>query len=163
MAALQLGQAKFGSRLHVTGTDAERKAFAVAAAKYGLRVEFTDDRMNVWMREERENQRPKPPSRETLDAQLRKIAQTKATYPGGEIKSLEETSQRRRDLRLIPEREITGRVLGYTEGNEEALLQRTGGSLVRLDMRGKELLKIGKEIRYDTISRTVSVGPEIER
>ena len=44
VAALQLGQAKFGSRLHVTGTDSERKAFAIAAAKHDIRVQFTDDR-----------------------------------------------------------------------------------------------------------------------
>ncbi len=317
VAALQLGQTKFGHRLHVTGTEAEKKAFALAAAKHDLRVEFTDDRMNVWMREatlpsapvdkerpeqprklnsaseppeplflwpaslrvlllqantgegriqellsmvkherpfqteiggipvhyresemgkeqglalylrvtpqqrqetlnrlaidekviqrqqafwveqqaarkrikpenwarlspseretlidaqvqqarsqkERANRQLQPPSREALDTQLRTIAQTKATYPSGEIRSLEEVAQRRKDLHLRPEREITGRVLGYTQGNEEALFQRIGGGLVRLDMRGKELLAIGKEISYDTISLSVSFGRELE-
>lgn len=51
VAALQLGQTKFGYRLQVTGAEAEKKAFALAAAKHDLKVEFTDDRMNVWMRE----------------------------------------------------------------------------------------------------------------
>ncbi len=51
VAALQFGQTKFGFRLQVTGTDAEKKAFTLAAAKHDLKVEFTDDRMNVWMRE----------------------------------------------------------------------------------------------------------------
>lgn len=321
VAALQLGQTKFGYRLHVTGTEAEQKAFALAAAKHNLKVEFTDERMNAWMREaarpstpqpvqeridkkqqsqpksskpvgdppqllfqwtaslqvfllqagigkdriqelfsmvkreqpftteiggvsvhysqiemdgeegmalylkvtpeqrqqilnrqaidekviqqqqalwveqqaarkkikpensvrltpgeketlidaqiqqartqkERANQ-TQPPSREALDTQLRKIAE-KATYPGGQIRSLEELVQWQKDLHLRPEREIAGRVLGYTQGNEEALFQRIGGSLVRLDMRGKELLEIGKEISYDTISRNVSFGPELQ-
>lgn len=111
---------------------------------------------------ERANRQPQPPSREALDTQLRTIAQTKATYPSGEIRSLEEVAQRRKDLHLRPEREITGRVLGYTQGNEEALFQRIGGGLVRLDMRGKELLAIGKEISYDTISLIVSFGRKLE-
>ena len=119
--------------------------------------------MNAWMLEERANRQPKPPNRQELDAQLRKIAQAKATYPKGEIKSLESLVQRQKDLHLTPGREIAGRVLGYTEGNEEILLQRPGGRLVRLDMRGRDLLKIGKEIRYDILSRNVSFCPEIER
>ncbi len=53
VAALQLGQAKFGNRLHVSGSAAAKKAFAVAAAKHNLHVEFTDSQMNDWMRKAR--------------------------------------------------------------------------------------------------------------
>jgi hypothetical protein len=53
VAALQLGQTKFGYRLHVTGSVDTKKAFALAAAKHNLRVEFTDGQMNDWVREAR--------------------------------------------------------------------------------------------------------------
>jgi hypothetical protein len=53
VAALQLGQAKFGNRLHVSGSAAAKKAFAVSAAKHNLHVEFTDSQMNDWMRKAR--------------------------------------------------------------------------------------------------------------
>ena len=82
VAALQLGQAKFGSRLHVTGTQAEQKAFAIAAAKHGLRVEFTDDRMNAWMREASHPVKAAGAVEQILPAELEGLIQkTKAMYP----------------------------------------------------------------------------------
>jgi len=59
--------------------------------------------------------------------------------------------------------EITGRVLGYTSGREEALFQRLGGELVRLNMRGKPPFEIGKEIDYNPRSRDISRGHGMER
>ena len=90
--------------------------------------------------------KPREPDRQELDRQLREIARSYARYPDGKIEPIEEVRQR----------EITGRVLGYTDGKEEALFQRLGGGLVRLDMRGGELLPIGKEIDYDPRSRGIS-------
>ena len=82
VAALQLGQAKFGFRLHVTGTETERKAFALAAAKHGLRVEFTDDRMNAWMREASHSVKAAGAVEHILPAELEGLIQkTKAMYP----------------------------------------------------------------------------------
>jgi hypothetical protein len=94
----------------------------------------------------------KEPSREELDRQLREIARTKARHPELRIQAIEE----------ITLSEITGRVLGYTSGREEALFQRLGGELVRLDMRGKPLIPVGKEIDYDPRSRDISRGHGME-
>ena len=46
VASLKVGQRKFGGLLHVTGTDQEKAEIALAAAKHGLNVHFTDERMN---------------------------------------------------------------------------------------------------------------------
>ena len=94
------------------------------------------------------SRKPRVPDREELDRQLREIARCHARFPQGRIEPLEEVRQS----------EITGRVLGYTEGQEEALFQRLSGGLVRLDMRGRELLPIGKEIDYDPRSRGISLS-----
>ena len=88
---------------------------------------------------------PREPDREKLDRQLREIARAKARFPEGRIEPIEEVRQS----------EITGRVLGYTAGKEEALFQKLGGGLVRLDMRGKEPLPVGQEIDYDPRSRSI--------
>jgi hypothetical protein len=93
------------------------------------------------------------PDRKELDRQLREIARTKARHPDGRIQAVEE----------IMQSEITGRVLGYTSGREEALFQRLGGELVRLDMRGKPPFEIGKEINYDPRSQSISRGHGMER
>ena len=97
--------------------------------------------------------RPTHPDRNELDRQLREIARTKARHPEGRIQAVEE----------IMQSEITGRVLGYTSGREEALFQRLGGELVRLDMRGKPSIEIGKEIDYNPRSRDISRGHGMER
>ena len=91
--------------------------------------------------------KPRAPSREDLDRQLREIALARARYPDRKIQDLDEVSHR----------EITGRVLGYTGGKEEALFERLGGVLIRLDMRGRPLLPIGKQIDYDTKARGISL------
>jgi len=93
------------------------------------------------------------PDRKELDRQLREIARTKARHPDGRIQAVEE----------IMQSEITGRVLGYTSGREEALFQRLGGELVRLNMRGKPPFEIGKEIDYNPRSRDISRGHGMER
>jgi hypothetical protein len=93
------------------------------------------------------------PDRKELDRQLREIARTKARHPDGRIQAVEE----------IMQSEITGRVLGYTSGREEALFQRLGGELVRLDMRGKPPIEVGKEINYDPKSQSISRGHGMER
>lgn len=97
--------------------------------------------------------RPTKPDRKDLDRQLREIARTRARHPEGRIQAVEE----------IMQSEITGRVLGYTSGREEALFQRLGGELVRLDMRGKPAILIGKEIDYNPRSRDISRGHGMER
>ena len=97
--------------------------------------------------------RPTVPDRKELDRQLREIARTKARHPDGRIQAVEE----------IMQSEITGRVLGYTSGREEALFQRLGGELVRLDMRGKPPIEVGKEIDYDPRSQSISRGHGMER
>lgn len=97
--------------------------------------------------------KPTKPDRKDLDRQLREIARTKARHPDGRILAVEE----------IMQSEITGRVLGYTSGREEALFQRLGGELVRLDMRGKPPIPIGKEIDYNPRSRDISRGHGMER
>jgi len=82
VAALQLGQVKFGSRLHVTGTEAERKAFALAAAKHGMQVQFTDHRMNAWMREALQLAEANAAIEQPLPEELEVLIQkTKAMYP----------------------------------------------------------------------------------
>jgi hypothetical protein len=101
---------------------------------------------------ERENIQPvrassKEPSRAELDRQLREIA-ARAGYAGKPI--LEPADEKRK--------EATGRVLGYTRGNEEALFRRLTGGLVRLDMRGKELHKVGKEIDVNLLTGDISKG-----
>lgn len=44
-----MAQQKFGSYLHVTGTDQLKREMATAVAKHGLSVRFTEDRMNHWL------------------------------------------------------------------------------------------------------------------
>lgn len=93
------------------------------------------------------------PSRQDLDRQLQEIALARARCPDRKIQELEEVSRR----------EITGRILGYTAGREEALFERIGGVLIRLDMRGRPLLPIGKQIDYDTRTRGISRNRGMER
>jgi hypothetical protein len=45
VAGLEMAVQKFGMRIDVTGTDEQKKQIALTAAKHGLRVEFTDQRM----------------------------------------------------------------------------------------------------------------------
>jgi len=42
VAGLEMAVQKFGARLEVFGTDEQKKQIALAAAKHGMRVEFTD-------------------------------------------------------------------------------------------------------------------------
>jgi hypothetical protein len=49
-ASLKVAQEKFGSYLHVTGSDQLKREIATAAAKHGLNVRFTEDRMNHWLK-----------------------------------------------------------------------------------------------------------------
>jgi len=49
-ASLKVAQEKFGSYLHVTGTDEVKREIATVAAKHGLNVRFTEDRMNQWLK-----------------------------------------------------------------------------------------------------------------
>ncbi|WP_263386009.1 TraI/MobA(P) family conjugative relaxase [Granulicella arctica] len=82
VAALRLGQAKFGSRLHITGTEVERKAFALAAAKHGMQVQFTDERMNIWMRETSKPAKAIAAKEVSLPEELEVLIQkTKGMYP----------------------------------------------------------------------------------
>ena len=57
VASLKVGQQKFGGLLHVTGTDQEKAELALAAAKHGLNVHFTDERMNQWLKIEQKRHR----------------------------------------------------------------------------------------------------------
>jgi MobA/MobL family len=94
-----------------------------------------------------ESTRPRgEPSRAELDRQLREIARSRAVLPNQEIQSVE----------LASHRKITGRVLGYTQGGEEALFQRLGGELYRLDMRGKPRIAVDREIDYDRKTQDIS-------
>ena len=128
----------------------ERKADKLLS--FMARVDAFDRKVDAELARKQEAERleaarrPREPDRQELDRQLREIAHAKARFPEGRIEPLEEVRQS----------EITGRVLGYTEGREEALFQRLGGALVRLDMRDRELLPIGKEIDYDPRSRGIS-------
>ncbi len=45
-----MAQQKFGSYLHVAGTDQLKREMATAAAKHGLSVRFTEERMNPWLK-----------------------------------------------------------------------------------------------------------------
>jgi hypothetical protein len=49
-ASLKVAQEKFGTYLHVTGTDEVKREIVTAAAKHGLNVRFTEDRMNQWLK-----------------------------------------------------------------------------------------------------------------
>jgi Large polyvalent protein-associated domain 7 len=49
-ASLKVAQEKFGSYLHVTGSDQLKREIATAAAKHGLNVRFTEDRINHWLK-----------------------------------------------------------------------------------------------------------------
>jgi hypothetical protein len=46
VASLKVAQQKFGGLLHVTGTDQEKSEVALAAVKHGLKVRFTDKKIN---------------------------------------------------------------------------------------------------------------------
>jgi len=87
-------------------------------------------------------------SREELDRQLGEIAQAKAMNKSARIVPGEE----------IGRSEITGRVLGYTSGREEMLVQRLGGQLVRVPWNGKPPLQIGKQVDIDPRSGTIGRG-----
>jgi hypothetical protein len=104
VAALQLGQAKFGSRLHVTGSAASKKAFALAAAKHNLRVEFTDSQMNDWIREARAAvgvPSPAVGTRNVIPAQRQ--PHEEATETGRERKRREAAEAAlRKELRISP-------------------------------------------------------------
>jgi hypothetical protein len=96
-----------------------------------------------------ESARPRgEPSREELDRQLREIARRRAQFPNQEIEPVERASHRT----------VSGRVLGYTQGREEALFERLSGELYRLDMRGKPRLEVGQEIDYDRTIQGISRG-----
>jgi hypothetical protein len=87
-------------------------------------------------------------SRAELDRQLREIARIKTG---------------KADARIVAgvqlERlEITGRVLGYTSGSEEMLLQRLGSQLVRVPWGDRPKVKIGKEIDIDPRNGEISRG-----
>jgi len=58
-ASLKVGQQKFGSYLHVTGTDQLKREIATAAAKHGLNVRFTEDRMNQCLKIDQKRYRPR--------------------------------------------------------------------------------------------------------
>jgi hypothetical protein len=45
VAGLEMAVQKYGMQLQVTGTEEQKKQIALTAAKHGLRVEFTDQRM----------------------------------------------------------------------------------------------------------------------
>jgi hypothetical protein len=47
VAGLEMAVQKFGPRLEVFGTDEQKKQIALAAAKHGMRVEFTDQALQV--------------------------------------------------------------------------------------------------------------------
>jgi hypothetical protein len=49
-ASLKVAQEKFGSYLHVTGADQLKRDIVTTAAKHGLNVRFTEDRMNHWLK-----------------------------------------------------------------------------------------------------------------
>jgi hypothetical protein len=102
-------------------------------------------RKNEAVASEQATRKARVPDREDLDRQLRQIARSKGRYPEGKIEPAEELS-----------REITGRVIGYTDGKEEALFQRLTGGLVRLDMRDRKLLPVNTQIDYDPRSRGIS-------
>ena len=71
-----------------------------------------------------EQRKPPPePGRQELDRQLRAIAQKRAFFPDGPIRSSDDIGQQA----------IRGKILGYTQAREEALFERRGGDLVRLD------------------------------
>ena len=47
VAGLEMAVQKFGARLEVFGTDEQKKQIALAAAKHGMRVEFTDQALQM--------------------------------------------------------------------------------------------------------------------
>jgi hypothetical protein len=104
VAALQLGQAKFGSRLHVTGSAASKKAFALAAAKHDLRVEFTDSQMSDWVRETRAAVGVSSPAMGTRNViPAKRQPYEEAPETGQERKRCEAAeAARRKELRISP-------------------------------------------------------------
>jgi hypothetical protein len=96
-------------------------------------------------------QRPKEASREELDVELREIARAKARFPNGRIEP----------LKGIKQSEVTGRILGYTTGNEEALLQRLGGGLVRIDTKGERLYPLRRELDFNPRTGEIEKGKGI--
>jgi len=96
-------------------------------------------------------QKPKEASRDELDGELREIARAKARFPNGRIEPLEGIGQS----------EVTGRVLGYTGGNEEALFERLGGGLVRIDTQGERLYPLGRQLDFNPRTGEISKGKGI--
>lgn len=95
--------------------------------------------------------KPKEASREELDGALREIARAKARFPNGRIEPLVD----------IRQSEVTGRVLGYTAGNEEALFERLGGGLVRIDTKGERLYPLGRQLDFDPRTGEIDKGKGI--
>ena len=83
---------------------------------------------------------------EDLDMQLRQIARSKARNPERRIDALED----------IPGIDFTGKVLGYTSGGEEALVESRSGNLLRLRTQGKRSVRIGEEIEIDRRTGQIS-------
>jgi hypothetical protein len=143
IAALQRGVEKV--REFLLGVDAfQEKADAQLAAREAARSIETS------------LPPPDESSRGELDRQLRQMAMKKASFPDEPIRTLA-------DIADINEQRIRGKVLGYTSGQEEALFERRGGGLVRLDMRGKPSLPIGIEMQLDRKGREIDRGRGRER
>src|SRR5579875_5736 len=65
VVGLKLALQKYGPKIQVFGSDAERKAIAFAAAKNGLQIEFSDQQMRDWFTiEKRFGERAKEHDRE---------------------------------------------------------------------------------------------------
>ena len=58
-ASLKVAQQKFGSYLHVTGSDQLKREIATAAAKHGLNVRFSEYQMNQWLKIDQKRYRPR--------------------------------------------------------------------------------------------------------
>jgi hypothetical protein len=134
VAALQLGQAKFGNRLHVTGSAATKKAFALAAAKHNLRIDFTDDQMNDLMREARPTAAP-PIQRSAIpDAgHLKQMPPPKPVPMSPETEKVRKRreateSVRRRDLKIssLVQMSTAGQRLSAEEIGHDMTLAREG-------------------------------------
>jgi hypothetical protein len=156
---LELARAKYGRELKIEGNADWQARVARVAVLHNIDVSFSSPAMQQTMLEEKSKveaakavppvvAKPIEPSREELDRQLKEIARRKTGSSNAKIQSLDGVSHRT----------ITGRILGYTEGGEEALFKRLNGGLYRLDMRGKPRIGIGQEIDYDTKLQDISRG-----
>jgi hypothetical protein len=81
--ALRLAQQKFGSSLMLHGTQQFQEAAARVAAEVGLRVEFTDQRLNRIM----QDRRAELEAQKARDADARKLAQDFARQRQGQEKA----------------------------------------------------------------------------